>query len=480
MIFTSLAFVIFLLIVFFLYWAVFNKSATLQNVLLLLSSLFFYAWADWRLLIILIFSTLFNYFLGLKISDNKNEKVKHILLWVGVGINIGILGYFKYFNFFYDGFVDLFSLFGFNLHHSSLRIILPLGISFYTFQTLGYIIDVYNEEIEPNRKLLNFSTYVTFFPKLLAGPIERAQKFLPQIKVKREFNKDLAIDGLRQILWGLFAKIVIADNCARVVNPIFENYKDQTGSTLLIGAALYLIQMYGDFSGYSNIAIGVSKLFGIRLMRNFATPFFSTNISDFWRKWHISLTTWMMDYVFTPLSFILRKYHKIGLSISIIITFLIVGLWHGANWTFVVFGLLQGLYFIPLIFKGTINSSAKVDNSRFLPSVKEFFQMLALFSLTMLTWVFLRAENVGVAITYISNIFSFSLFTIPQIYPTKVRTLFLFLFIFIEWLQRDKWHALELDNIKIPRVVRWIIYYSVVFFILFYGSEKQEFIYFQF
>ncbi len=307
MVFNSPEFVLFLPIVFILYWFVFSKSAKSQNIILLLSSIFFYVWADWRFLFLVGANVLFNFFIGIQIQDAQKEKHKQQLLWLGIFFNLGILGYFKYFNFFYDSFVDLINLSGGNLNYSSLKILLPLGISFFTFQTLGYLFDIYNEEIEPCRDILAFSAYVLYFPKILAGPIERAQKFIPQIEVKRLFDNNLAFDGLRQILWGLFAKIVIADNCAGLVNEIFANPETQSGSMLMIGSVFFLIQIYCDFSGYSNIAIGVSKLLGIKLMTNFATPFFSTNISDFWKKWHISLTSWLMDYVFTPLSFLIAE-----------------------------------------------------------------------------------------------------------------------------------------------------------------------------
>jgi alginate O-acetyltransferase complex protein AlgI len=479
MIFNSLAFSLFLPIVFILYWFLFNKSAKKQNILLLSASLFFYGWADWRFLFLVIMNALLNYYIGTGISNTQKEKIKKRLLWLGLLINLGVLGYFKYFNFFYDSFADLFNLFGANLNYSSLKIILPLGISFFTFQTLGYIIDVYNEEIEPYRDLLVFTTYVTYFPKILSGPIERAQKFIPQIEVRRNFDYQLANDGLRQILWGLFAKIVVADNCAALVNNIFDNYQNQSGSMLLLGSFCYLIQIYCDFSGYSNMAIGISKLFGIKLMMNFATPFFSTNIGDFWKKWHISLTTWMMDYVFTPLSFILRKYKKKGLILSIITTFVIVGLWHGANWTFIVFGLLQGLYFIPLIFKGNLNQPSSNAPTNLLPSLKYFFQMIGLFFLLMLTAVFFRSESVGQAVEYLSNIFSTSLFVRPDIEQIIFILPIIIFFLIIEWISKDKQHAMQFDNHSV--YIAWSAYLIIGFIVvLSFKSNNSSFIYLQF
>jgi alginate O-acetyltransferase complex protein AlgI len=479
MVFNSPEFVLFLPIVFILYWFVFKKTALHQNIILLLASVFFYVWADWRFLFLVFANAILNFYLGIKIQDAPKEKTKQQLLWIGVIINLGVLGYFKYFNFFYSSFADLINLFGGNINYSSLKILLPLGISFFTFQTLGYLIDIYNEETEPCRDFLVFSTYVLYFPKILAGPIERAQKFLPQIEVKRIFSKDLAVDGLRQILWGLFAKIVIADNCATLVNGIFENYQTQSGSMLLIGAVCYLIQIYCDFSGYSNIAIGVSKLLGIKLMTNFSTPFFATNISDFWKNWHISLTSWLMDYVFTPLSFILRKYKKAGLFISILITFILVGFWHGANWTFILFGIIQGFYFLPMIISGNMNRSAGLEAGRNLPSIREFVQMIFLFLLLSLTSIFFRAENISQAFTYIANIFSISIIALPDFKQLMFVIPSIFIFLLIEWFNRGKQHPLAFKNASV--YIRWSAYLIIGFVVLLaYDSNSNDFIYLQF
>ena len=478
MIFTSLNFALFLVIVFPLYWFVFNKTDRGQNLLLLLASLFFYGWADWRFLFLVIGSALFNFIIGIKILNSSHEKVKLSYLLLGIIFNLGILGFFKYFNFFYDSFVDAFNIFGANLNYSTLSIILPLGISFFTFQTLGYIIDIYNDEIEPSRDILSFSTYVLYFPKMLAGPIERAQKFLPQIKTKRVFNYALASDGLKQILWGLFIKVVIADRCAPFVNEIFSNYQSQSSFMLIAGLFFYLIQIYSDFSGYSHIAIGVSKLFGIKLMINFATPFFSTNVSDFWKKWHISLTTWLMDYVFTPLSFILRKYKKKGLFLSILITFILVGFWHGANWTFIVFGILQGLYFLPHVLKGTTNSSSKITGNKVLPSMKEFLQMAGLFCLLMFTTVFFRADSVTQAFLYLNNIIDSDLFS--GISSLKTVWLLPVILLVPEWFQREKEHALQFNDKRIPVLIRWGIYYMIFLLIINFAGNQNSFIYARF
>ncbi|WP_271783558.1 MBOAT family O-acyltransferase [Aquimarina algiphila] len=481
MVFNSLDFVVFIIPVFLLYWLVFSKSNIYQNLFLLAVSIFFYAWADWRFLILLLGSTLINYYLGLKIYRTPEDRKKSIFLYIGLVFNVGLLLYFKYFNFFYEGFYEILNVFGSTSTYNSLVILLPLGISFFTFQTLGYLIDVYNEEIEPSENLLDFSLFVTFFPKILSGPIERASSLLPQIKEKRVISYEVSVDGLRQILWGLFAKIVVAENCALIANPIFNNYENESGSTLLLGTFFYAIQLYADFSGYSNMAIGVSKLFGIQLMRNFSTPFFSTNISDFWRKWHMSLTTWMMDYVFTPLSFTLRRHQKKGLIISIITTFVLVGFWHGANWTFVVYGLLHGIYFIPLVFSGKMNTSEIVAKGKLLPSLKEVFKMILLFVLIMLTDVFFRVESVSVGFEYLKRIFSLSIIDLPSVLfssTTLITSALIGFFILVEWVNREKKHDFEIGNYNI--YLRWISYIFIFVLILIFGKSAETFIYFQF
>ncbi|MFD0842042.1 MBOAT family O-acyltransferase [Flaviramulus multivorans] len=447
----------------------------------MVSSIIFYAYADYRFLILLVLSIIINYYLGLKIRKAEKEVLQRRFLYLGLIFNIGLLIYFKYFNFFYESFVKVLNVFSADLSYNSLQILLPLGISFFTFQTLGYLIDVYNEEIEPSKNLLEFSLFVSYFPKILSGPIERASKMMPQIKEKRNFSYDVFVDGLRQILWGLFAKVVIAENCADFVDLIFDNYTDYSGSVLLIGATFYAIQLYADFSGYSNMAIGVSKLFGIQLMRNFATPFFSKNISDFWRKWHISLTTWMLDYVFTPLSFTLRKYQKTGLIISIVFTFVLVGFWHGANWTFVFYGLLHGIYFIPLVYYGKLNSSKTTAENNLIPSFKNSIKMVSLFMIIVLTDVFFRVDTVFLGFQYLQGIFSKSLFYSPEIImgnTTYITFALVLFFLFIEWINKEKSHDFDIRNYKL--VVRWTCYTFVFVLTLIFGKTSETFIYFQF
>jgi alginate O-acetyltransferase complex protein AlgI len=483
MLFNSIQFAIFLPVVFALYWFVFNKSSKSQNILLLLASLAFYAWADYRFLILLFASILINFYVGLKIFRSEKEKQKKLYLWLGLIFNIGILFFFKYFNFFAESFINLFNVFNAGIKFNALRIILPLGISFFTFQMLGYIIDIHREEIEPSNNLLDFSVYVAFFPKLLAGPIERAQKFLPQIAAKRIFNSLQATDGLRQILWGLFVKLVVSNNCAIYADNIYNGYASANGSTLLLGAIFYMFQIYGDFSGYSNIAIGVSKLFGINLMTNFARPFFSTNISDFWKKWHISLTSWMMDYVNNPLSFKLRRYKKVGMSLSIVCTFLLVGFWHGAEWKYLLYGLLHGIYFIPLLLMKNSKRSSLVAKGKLLPGFKETVQMTGLFFLVCLTGIFFRADSITDAIKFITGIFNLSLFSVPvfQYRAIAILTLCFVLFMLvIEWITREKDHPLTGFETKYPVIVRWGVYYALSVVIFIFSGGAQPFIYFQF
>ena len=347
MLFNSIDFAIFLPIVFVVYWFVANRSVKIQNFLVVAASYVFYGWWDWRFLSLILFSTMIDYCVGRGLLNQQNQFKRKVLLWTSILVNIGLLGFFKYYNFFLDNFIAAFTFFGSEIHSTSLNLILPVGISFYTFQTLSYTIDVYKRKLEPTKDFVSFAAFVSFFPQLVAGPIERATHLLPQFYKKRTFDYGRAVDGMRQILWGLFKKIVIADNCAEYANLIFNNSADYSGSTLVLGALFFTFQIYGDFSGYSDIAIGTSRLFGFDLMRNFNFPYFSRDIAEFWRRWHISLSTWFRDYLYIPLGG-----SKGGLWLKIrntLIIFVVSGFWHGANWTFVVWGALNAIYFIPLL-----------------------------------------------------------------------------------------------------------------------------------
>lgn len=484
MLFNSFTFAGFFLVFFILYWFVFNKSLKLQNILILAGSYFFYAWWDWRFLSLLIASSLLNYFLGIYIGKSTSQKQKRLFLWIGLIQGIGGLIFFKYFNFFIVSLTQLFSSFNVSLNIHVLNIILPLGISFYTFRTLSYLLDIKNKKIEPTHDWIIFFSHVAFFPSLISGPIDKAKTLIPQLETPRKFNLDEAVDGSRQILWGLFKKIVVADGCAIISKQVFEDYSNLPGSTLLIGIFFFTLQIYADFSGYSDIAIGIARLLGFNITKNFDFPFFAQNIADFWRRWHISLTSWMTEYVFTPLSISFRDYDKAGLIMAILINFVIIGIWHGANWTFLLFGFLHGCYYIPLILRGTMNKKKKINPDEFFPSFAVFRNMVGTFILVMLTFVVFQSATVMQALEYYKIIFSPSLFSKPVLLDNSViftSLFFVSVMILIEWLQRTKDHALQINNIKSP-IVRFGIYYALILItIYFYGSsESNQFIYFKF
>lgn len=477
MLFNSLEFFIFLPIVFAMYWLIGNKRIKQQNLLIAISSYVFYGWWDWRFLFLILFSSLVDYTIGLKLNSEEKPSKRKTLLWISICVNLGFLGFFKYYNFFVDSLVESFTFFGGQLSINTLNIILPVGISFYTFQTLSYTIDVYNRKLEPTKDFLAFMAFVSFFPQLVAGPIERATNLLPQFHKRREFVYENAVDGLRQALWGLFKKVVIADNCATYANMIFNNQQEYSGSTLLLGAFFFAFQIYGDFSGYSDIAIGISRLFGFNLKRNFAFPYFSRDIAEFWRRWHISLSTWFRDYLYIPLGGS-RGGTKMKIRNTFII-FIVSGFWHGANWTFVVWGALNAIYFLPLLLlkKNRVNTNL-VSEGKYLPTLKELFQMLLTFFITLIAWVFFRADNVTNAFIYIKDMFSESLFSKPDILPITVLGL-VGLFLMIEWLGRAGEYAIQkIDFINKP--LRWSFYMILIILMFIYTGEQQEFIYFQF
>jgi alginate O-acetyltransferase complex protein AlgI len=483
MLFTSITFVIFFCLFFLLYWFVFNRGLKLQNLLLLAGNYLFYAWWDWRFLSLLIASSILNYFLGIGIYNSKQEKRRSFLLWVGLLQGLGTLLFFKYFNFFVKSIATAFIAFNIKLDIYTLNIILPLGISFYTFRTLSYLLDIKHGKIKPSTDWVVFFCYVSFFPCVISGPIDRPKTLIPQLERLRTFNYARATDALRQILWGLFKKIVIADNCGVFTNDIFEHYKTLPASSLLFGAFLSLIQVYADFSGYSDIAIGLSNLIGFKIIRNFDTPFFARNIADFWRRWHISLTSWLTDYIFTPLTIYFRDLGKTGLILAILINFTAIGIWHGANWTFILFGFLNGCYYIPLILRGTLNKKKKIATDRLLPELPALLNMAGTFILIMFTFILFRANNLAQAFDYYHRLFSHSLFMAPVIIEkvNTAATLVCILIMFAaEWLQRDKQHVLQIDFIKnFP--ARAIIYYGLILIILtFTATRNSDFIYFKF
>ncbi len=478
MIFNSLEFAIFLPTVFIIYWFVVNKNLKIQNVFLIIASYFFYGWWDWRFLSLIIFSSLVDYFVGLGLEKDFSQKRRKLLLIISLLVNLGFLGFFKYFNFFVDSFISAFRLFGQEFDPFTLKVVLPVGISFYTFQTLSYSIDVYRRKMKPTKDMVAFFAFVSFFPQLVAGPIERAANLLPQFYKKRSFDYAKAVDGSRQILWGLFKKIVIADNCAPLVNDIFSNYESHHSVILILGAVLFAFQIYGDFSGYSDIAIGTARLFGFNLMQNFAYPYFSRDIAEFWRRWHISLSTWFRDYLYIPLGGSRVSLEKSIRNVFII--FIVSGFWHGANWTFIVWGALNALYFLPLmIFKLNRKNTDTAAEGRLFPSFREIFNIVITFGLTTLAWIFFRAANVAEAFDYLVRIFQGPFFEDISFIPKKL-FLFIFVLLIVEWFQRDKQHALEFEENKIPSYLRWSIYYVLIIAIFLFKNEPQDFIYFQF
>lgn len=407
---TSIPFLFFFCIFFLLYWLGFSKQLKLQNLLLLLGSYVFYAWADWHLLLILILISVFNFGLGIYIEKFTSPPIKSRLLLLGLIQGIGGLFFYKYLDFFITSFDHLFIYFHINLGLRPLNWAAPLGISFFTFKTISYLLDISNRKIKACKNWVDFFVYLSFFPTILSGPIDKAKTFIPQLETPRIFYYDQAAEGMRQILWGLFKKSVIADNCATVTNPIFDNYSNLPASSLLIGAILYSFQIYADFSGYSDMAIGFSRLIGFNVIKNFEYPFFAQNIAEFWRKWHMSLTSWLTEYVFTPLSIAFRNWGDYGLILAIVINFTIIGIWHGANWTYVLFGFLHGCYYIPLILRGTMNKKQKIANGKMFPSISELTNVIQTFALVTFTFIIL-GQRVFLLHLVIIKIFFLSLFS---------------------------------------------------------------------
>ncbi|NJN19488.1 MAG: MBOAT family protein [Oscillochloris sp.] len=482
MLFNSLDFAIFLPIVFSVYWILNTSNLRLQNAFLVLASYVFYGWWDWRFLGLVFISTLTGYLTGLGIEQSAQQRRKWFWLLASIVINLGLLGFYKYYNFFADSFNASFSFLGSPLIAPSLQLILPIGISFYTFQTLSYSIDIYRGSIKATRDLIAFSAFHSFFPQLVAGPIERATNLLPQFYVRRSFDYGQAVDGLRQILWGLFKKVVIADNCAVFANTIFSDPSAYSASTLVLGALFFTFQIYGDFSGYSDIAIGVARLLGFNLMQNFAFPYFSRDIAEFWRRWHISLSTWFRDYVYIPLG---GSRGGTWLKIrNIFVIFLASGLWHGANWTFVIWGALNALYYLPVVLLGRNRDHLEiVAQGRLLPSFKEVLQIGLTFALTVFAWIFFRAESLSHALTYIAGLFSPSLFSVPN-FPGDSAALtvipLVIIFLLIEWWGREHSYAIERLGVNWGRVGRWSFYYALAILIINFTRGDQMFIYFQF
>ena len=498
MLFNSLEFAFFLPLVFLIYWAIgyakINDTLKLrvQNAFVVIASYVFYGWWDWRFLLLIAFTSFCSWGSGLLIGKSSSRSQSKAWMIANIVLNLGILAIFKYYDFFTSEFCQLF---GISSDGLLIKIILPVGISFYTFQALSYSIDVYRKNIEPTKDIIAFFAFISFFPQLVAGPIERATNLLPQFLQNRKFSYDQATDGMRQILWGLFKKIVIADNCATYVDQVWATYDTQTGSTLLLAAILFTFQIYGDFSGYSDIAIGTAKLFGIKLMRNFNNPYFSRDIAEFWRRWHISLTTWFRDYVYIPLGGSRpeipahianpERYKKRIIIRNTFVIFLVSGIWHGANWTFLAWGAYHALLFLPLILLGKNRKyTNQVAEGRLLPTFRESLQILLTFFLVVLGWIIFRAETISQAWEYIEGIITQNIFQGPYLInreyyiPLAIAILFLLV---MEWLNRNESHGLAINKTISIQWVRRLVYFGIVLFMIYFGKfSYNQFIYFQF
>lgn len=477
MFFNSLHFAIFLPIVFILYWFVGNKSKINQNYILILASYYFYSCWDWRFLFLLVFSTLLDYVSAMKIENSKSQTERKMWLWLCISINLGFLGIFKYYNFFATSFAELLQSFGVTASPILLKLILPVGISFYTFHGLSYIIDIYYKRIKSEKNFVDYSLFVSYFPLLVAGPIERATHLLPQIKVRREFSYEKAKEGIYQIVWGLVKKVVIADSCAIYANQIFDNYQSMNSLSLILGAVYFAFQIYGDFSGYSDIALGTSKLFGIDLLKNFNYPYFSRDIAEFWRKWHISLSSWFRDYLYIPLGG--SKGSKLFQVRNTFIIFIVSGFWHGANWTYLAWGFINALYFLPLLLLNRNRKNVEDFKLHFdFESVRTIFNIVTTFAITCFAWIFFRAKTIHEALNYIKIMFQ-DLHFLPQYFSIErynyELVLLVLVFVLVEWNNR---HKIEPISGKYSWIKLGLCMAAIVALGVF--SDYKEFIYFQF
>jgi len=477
MLFNSLEFLLFLPLVWIAYWAL-KDHLRLQNLLIVVASYVFYGWWDWRFLVLIAFTSAWSYIVGLLELRRWDAKPSRTLLTISLIVNLGILGIFKYYNFFVDSFIALLPS-TFKFQPSTLNLILPVGISFYTFQALSYTIDVYRRNIRPTRDPIAFFAFISFFPQLVAGPIERATNLLPQFLEKKEFSYPDAVAGCRQMLWGFFKKMVVADNCAIVANQYLNMPGMHNGLMVLTSVFLFSIQIYGDFSGYSDIAIGCSKLFGVKLMRNFAFPYFARDIAEFWRRWHISLTTWFRDYLYIPLGGSrCGRWKQIRNTFAI---FLVSGLWHGANWTFVLWGAFHAVLFLPLLIGGRNRRYlADVAADRWYPTWTELGMMLRTFLLAMAGWLIFRSTSVTEAGRWFADIFNFGSWALSPIFPHAGRVAFpmIGLMLFCEWINRREPFGFARQAHRTP--LRWLAYFGITTLIVLYAPGSQTFIYFQF
>ncbi|MBR1799711.1 MAG: MBOAT family protein [Bacteroidales bacterium] len=480
---TSLRFLGFFLVVFFAHWLLFPRKRQWRGWVLLVASYLFYGLAEWRMLPLLVAATAVFYLLGIAIGRNPESRKATVLKTLGVVLGVGALLYFKYFNFFAQSFSALFNAIGLHTNWSTFNIIMPLGVSYFTFKLISYVMEVYHGKMAPCRDLLAFANYVAFFPTIMSGPIDRPNRFIPQLQTKQPFDFYTAFDGFQQVLWGLFKKTVIADRTAMAIGKLTDGIDDPTGSTLLVKMVLYVFQMYADFSGYSDMAIGMSKTLGLRVAPNFRAPFFATNVAEFWRRWHMSLTSWVTDYVFTPLNIKFRNWGNWGTFLAVLINMVIIGLWHGANWTYAVFGVWQALFFIPLIFSGKIGKKQKLKiNKLGLPSLKNVLGMLGVFLVYAIGTVFFTAPNVGAAFHTLGAMCNTSLFTMPRFIGLLV-PLMCALLVAIEWLRREKEHPLSFSSSTVDHRAGLIMALDVVIMLFIFvlgNTASTTFIYYQF
>lgn len=472
-------FLLFFIIVFVIYYVFLKERTKLQNFFLLFVSYFFYGFAEPKMLLLLIGATLAFYYLGIGITNaQKIGEKKRASTLTTIGIALGVLSllYFRYLNFFITSFSDFFELFGLHTNLHTFNILLPLGISFITFRLISYVIEINRGTIEATRNIITFSTYIAFFPCLLSGPIDRPQTFIPQLVKKRSFDYNLTINGLEQILWGLFKKVLVADNLAMIVNNIWSNSTNLSGSTLIWGAILYSFQIYADFSGYSDMAIGVAKILGFDVAKNFNYPYFSRNISEFWSRWHMSFTNWLRDYLYIPLGG--NRCAKARQFYNTMVVFSLCGLWHGANWTFVLWGIYNGLLFLPLILKGKNKYPKVIAEGKMLPNLKETINMFGTFILITFGWILFRSDNIGQAYEYITQIFNASLFTLPS--EGRSALLYVPIMVLAEWLQRHQEFPLQLSKTLKSPIIKWGVYYIIILTIILFAGQKSQFIYYQF
>lgn len=486
MLFNSLEFVFFLPIVFLLYWFVFNKKLLIQNGLLLVASYFFYGWWSWEFMGLLMASTLLDYFYGFWVAS-ENRKKAQFFLWFSIINNLGILAVFKYYNFFVTQFQNGFDALGIQINPTFLEVALPVGISFYTFHGMSYVFDIYRGNQKPVDSFIDYAVFVSFFPLLVAGPIERANHLLPQVQKKRIFNLAQAIIGSRLILWGIFKKVVVADNSAYFANEIFNNYETYNGSAMFLGVLFFTIQIYGDFSGYSDIALGTAKLFGFDLLINFRFPYFSRDLGEFWKRWHISLSSWFRDYLYIPLGG--SREGKFKAVRNTFIIFLVSGFWHGASWNFIIWGFAHACGFLPLLLlnRSKQNTTDSIAQNTILPSFNEFIGLLSTFLFVMFCWIFFRAPDLATSIEIIKNIFDTSIFGLPNIKLENADMLKLMhlsiaaiILLFFEWLSRKTNSSVHFFNLIKSKWLRWLIYLLLVVLVIYYKGTPVEFIYFAF